>query len=264
MERGSAPLSPAAAISALQWWSDAGVDMLVDEEPRDWLRPVSAPETRPIITSEPASEPALPLAREPVHAPLPAAAPAPVEALPDRLDLFQAHLLESPALPFAAPSAPRVGPSGDPAAGLMVLIDMPAAEDFAAGQLLSGEAGRLFDRMMAAIGRDRSSLYLASLSPLRSPDGRFPEAAARSAAAIARHHIALAQPRAVLLMGGAAARVLTGEPAVQARGRWHAIQTKSGSFKALVTLPPSYLLEQPKGKPLAWADLQMLVEGLTQ
>lgn len=247
VERGSEPLSPAVASSVLQWWADAGVDVMVDEEPRDWLRPKSTPEFA-AIEAAPAAPEVVP------------AAPA----LPDSLDLFQAYLQSSEAIPFAAPSAPRVGPSGDPASGLMIFIDMPAAEDFATGTLLSGEAGQLFDRMLAAIGRDRGSIYLASLSPFRSPNGRFPQAAAAPCAALARHHIALAAPKAVLLMGAACSNILTGQIPAQARGRWHEISTKSGNFKALVTMPPSYLLDQPKAKPLAWADLQMLVEGLTE
>ena len=39
MERGEMSLSPAAAASLLQWWKDAGVDVMIDEAPRDWLRP---------------------------------------------------------------------------------------------------------------------------------------------------------------------------------------------------------------------------------
>ena len=81
MERGNDPIEPAAAASALQWWQEAGVDVLVDEAPRDWLRPKAKP--------------------TPVQA---SAAPA-AEALPDQLELFQAHLRDSAALPFASASA---------------------------------------------------------------------------------------------------------------------------------------------------------------
>ena len=149
MERGNDPFDPAAAASALQWWQDAGVDILVDEIPRDWLRPKAKA--------------------------APAAAPAatPADTLPDQLDLFQAYLRDNSTLPYASASARRVCPAGDPAAGLMIVTDMPAAEDCSTGTLLSGEVGKLFDRMLAAIGRDRESIYLASLSCLRSLDGRF-------------------------------------------------------------------------------------------
>lgn len=240
MERGSEPFSPAAAASALQWWLEAGVDVMVGEAPRDWLRPEPK--------APPPSPPTPPEARE--------------ERLPDQLDLFEAWLRDSETLPFASPSAPRVCPSGDPASGLMIMIEMPATEDCSDGALLSGEAGRLFDRMMAAIGRDRASLYLAALSCVRSPDGRFTSETARQCATVARHHIGLAAPKALLLFGDACSKALLGLPMAKARGRWHEVATHAGPVKTLVTIPPSYLLDQPSAKALAWADLQMLAEGL--
>ena len=165
---------------------------------------------------------------------------------------------------IAVPAAPRVCPAGDPASGLMILADMPTGEDCAAGTLISGEAGRLFDRMLAAIGRSRESVYLAALSCLRSPDGRFSSDSAKQCATLARHHAGLVQPKAVLLFGDACSKALLGLPMSQARGRWHEISTQSGPIKALVTLPPSFLLNQPAAKGLAWADLQMLIEEVNR
>jgi DNA polymerase len=242
MERGSDPFDTAAAASVLQWWADAGVDVLIDEEPRDWLRPKSAPEA-------------------PAASPAPAAAPAQAETeLPGQLDLFHAYLRDSDRLPFAAPAAPRICPSGNPAAGLMILADMPTGEDCAAGTLLSGEVGRLFDRMLAAIGRDRDSIYLAALSCLRSPTGSFTSEAAKQCATLARHQIGLVAPKALLLFGDAAGKALLGLSVAQARGRWHEIATHHGAIKALVTISPKQLLDNPRLKRLAWEDLQMLVE----
>src|SRR3954470_12304450 len=163
----------AEAASLLQWWSDAGVDMTLGKAPRDWLKPEPKPEKA-----------------APAPAPVPAG-----DALPDQLPLFRAWLAESDALPFAAPAAPRGAPAGDPASGLMIVTDMPTSEDCAAGTLIAGEAGRLFDRMLAAIGRDRSSIYLAALSCLRSPTGSFTTDAAKQCATLARHQIGLVAPK---------------------------------------------------------------------
>jgi DNA polymerase len=254
MERGSDPLSPEAAASVLAWWADAGVDVLIDEEPRDWLRP----QPKAVAPAAGAPSKAAPAAR-----PTPAPAPQPdAETPPDQLNLFQAWLRESASLPYAAPAAARVCPSGDPAAGLMILADMPTAEDCGTGALISGETGRLFDRMLAAIGRDRSSIYLAALSCLRSPNGLLATDAAKNCATLARHHIGLAQPKAVLLLGDACSKALLGLPMTQARGRWHEIATQAGSVKALVTISPGQLLSHPAHKKFAWADLQMLIEEL--
>jgi DNA polymerase len=50
----------------------------------------------------------------------------------------------------------------------------------------------------------------------------------------------------------------------QARGRWHEVATHSGPIKTIATLSPSYLISQPGAKAHAWADLQMLMDGLNQ
>lgn len=230
-------MDPAAATSALQWWMDSGVDVLVDEQPRNWLKAKVKPAEQPLAEPPPGG-------------------------LPDQLSFFEDWLKGSADLPYAAPAAPRICPSGDPTSGLMILTAMPEAEDCDSGTLLSGARGRLFDRMLAAIGRDRQSIYLAALSCLRSPDGRFTDAAATRCADLARHHIGLAAPRALLLFGDAPAKALLGQPMAQARGRWHEVATHAGPVKTVVTLPPDYLLSQPSAKAYAWADLLMLREGL--
>ena len=242
-------MAPAEAASLLQWWSEAGVDVLIDETPRDWLR--VKPKPAPALAENSSAGASAPVTTPP-------------EALPDQLELFRTYLRDNAVLPFASPTSKRVCPAGDPAAGLMIMTDMPAAEDCGTGTLLSGEVGRLFDRMLAAIGRDRDSIYLASLSCLRSPDGRFTSGAAQDCARLALHHVGLASPRTLLLFGDACSKSLLGLPMAQARGRWHEIATHAGPIRTIVTLPPSYLLAQPSAKALAWADLQMLMEGLDQ
>lgn len=222
------------AASALSWWQEAGVDTLVAEEPRDWLKPKAAPP--------------------------PAAAPdAALTAteLPDTIDAFQAWW-RTIALPFPTMGA-RLDPAGDPVSGLMVMTDMPAP----GGGWFEGEADPLFDRQMTAIGRDRGNLYLASLSPLRAMQMRFDAAAAQFLAEIARHHIGLVRPRALLLFGDACAQTLLGESVTRARGRWHALETPSGPIRVLATIRPEQVARQPATyRKIVWEDLQMLMKEL--
>ena len=258
MERAGDPISPIVA-SALQWWADAGVDVMIDEAPRDWLRPKEIPDVR---SSRAQSRGA---GAESERTPLDFARDERGGAtLPDQLELFQAWLRDHDRLPYASPAAPRVCPAGDPASGLMMLTDMPAAEDCASGSLLAGAAGRLFDRMLAAIGRDRNSIYLASLSCFRSPDGRLSGPAGTQCATLARHHIGLAAPKALLLFGDPPAKALLGMAMSQARGRWHEVSTHAGPIRTIVTIPPDFLLKQPSAKAHAWADLQLLMQGLQE
>jgi len=220
------------AASALDWWQEAGVDVIVGEEPRDWLNPK---------------------AKEAAGAPEPAPA-----ALPETLDALRAWLAATADIPFASPVAARAAPSGDPGAGLMVMVEMPSDD----GGLISGHAGTLFDKMLVAIGRDRESIYLAPLSPIRTPTGAIDERSAARLAEIARHHIGLAAPRFLLLFGDICGKALLGSAVAGARAKWHEISTPSGPVKALVTIKPEKLVEMPGWKKHAWADLQMLMEEL--
>jgi DNA polymerase len=224
------------AASALEWWSEAGVDTLVDERPRDWLKPKAPPP-----------------AAAPDSISTPAALP---DALPDTLDAFRSWWRTAP-LPYATIGA-RLDPAGDPLAGLMVMTDMPAP----GGGWFEGEADPLFDRMMKAIGRSRDRLCLASLSPARTLSIRLDGASEQYLAGLARHHIGLVRPRALLLFGDMCAQALLGEGVARTRGRWHAVETPAGPVRALATLRPEQVARQPGYRKLVWDDLQMLMQEL--
>jgi uracil-DNA glycosylase family 4 len=238
------------AQSALSWWAEAGVDTLVGEEPRDWLNPTPQAPARATAATATMATMATMAARE-------------EDTPPATLDAFRAWFVDPANLPLGAPAAPRLGPSGDPASGLMLLIDMPGEGDAEAGTLIAGEAGALLDKMLAAIGRSRDSIYLAALSPLRTPSGALDAPMAARLTAIARHHIGLLAPRALLLFGDACAKALTGTAVAGARGRWHDLETPAGAVKTLVTIRPEKLILMPGLKAHAWADLKLLMEGLT-
>ncbi|MGF1550140.1 MAG: uracil-DNA glycosylase family protein [Sphingomonadaceae bacterium] len=237
-------MSEAYAASVLRWWKDAGVDILVEERPRNWLietKPASVPARRPAKPADAAPEP---------------------RALPATLAEFERFLAESGEIPHAAPGAPRLLPQGDPASGLMVLGDMPGVGDFDEGRLFSGETGALFDRMMKAISRSRAQLYLVPLLPCRSPSGRFEEKALERAAELARHHVSLVRPKALLILGDAPSRALTGRSVLTARGEWMDIATAAGPVPALVSFSPAHVEINRSARRPAWEDLQRLAERL--
>lgn len=223
-----------AAASALDWWHDAGVDTLVDEAPRAWL-----------------ASPA------PAHAV--EAAPA-TPALPATLAEFEAWRV-SAAAPDAGWGTP-IAPSGNAASDLMVLLDMPEREDAAAGALLSGEAGGLFDRMLAAIGRDRQTIYLASFAATRPVTRTIAPELAGALTDVARHHIALVRPKRLLVMGDAANRALLGTSAAASGPTYHVVKHDRGQTEAVATFPPRFLLDNPGRKARAWRDLQLLIGGM--
>lgn len=239
-------IDTAIGASALDWWREAGVDALIDEVPRNWL------------ASEP---PPVPLRPAPVaRAEAPA---APVLDFPDTLAAFEAWRL-SDAAPEATWPGARIGAQGSAASGLMILLEMPEREDVP-DKLLSGAPGALFDRMLAAIGRDRASIYLAPMAVVRPISGRIPAEAEASLATLIRAQLRLAAPKALLIIGNAASRAVIGTDVARARGHLHAINHEGGegSATAVASFHPRFLLERPAAKAEAWKDLQLLIRGLS-
>lgn len=224
----------------LSWWQLAGVDVTVDDTPRQWLRTASTPETAPVQTRT---------------APAPTALPATLEALTEWL---------ASAETFPELGTIRLAPTGTTAGGLILLTDMPDQEDLATRTLIAGAAGRLIDGMLGAIGRDRASAYIATLAPGRPATGKIDEKLQEELGRIARHHIALARPRAVLMIGDATIRALTGMGLAPARGKIHPVNLADGTLPAVATFHPRFLLQHPALKADAWADLRMLMEILTK
>jgi DNA polymerase len=180
--------------------------------------------------------------------------------MPANLREFEAWRI-SAAAPDGGWNTP-IAPQGHAGSGLMVLVDMPEREDASTGQLLSGEPGRLFDRMLAAIGRDRQSIYLASLAVARPLSGQVAAEAQDRLAEIARHHIALVRPKRVLLLGDAVSRAVLGTGMAAARQSLHLLNHAGGQSEVVASFHPRLLLDRPAYKAEAWRDLQMVIGGV--
>jgi DNA polymerase len=224
-----------AALSALNWWTEAGVDTLVDDAPRDWLTPAKD------LSGGPSALP-------------PAQKIAERATLPETLEAFRAFLLSDGALPGA--SVGRIDAAGDAASGIAIVVDMPEAEDRTSGKLLSGEIGALFDRMLSAIKLDRSHVYLIPFSPVRPTSQRLGAADIDKLSPLLRHHLALAAPRKVLLLGDAPVQALLGQPAIKARDTVHHLTIGQLEVPIIATIHPRLVNLRRDYRPLVWADLQ--------
>jgi DNA polymerase len=224
----------AEARSALAWWLDAGVDVAVQEAPRDWLKP-AAPKPPP-KTAEPP-----PNVAQPAH---------------ETLSELQSWLASSAQLPLASATARRIMPQGPENAAIMLLTDAPTLEDFAAGQPIGGQSWELAKRMLAAIKIPADQAYSASLSCFHVPGARMSAADREACAEIALRHIRLAKPKRLLLLGDGPAQALLGKPLPQARGHVHKIE----GVRTVATFHPRALINQPSNKSLAWKDLLLLME----
>lgn len=224
----------AEARSALAWWLEAGVDVAVQEQPRDWLKPASA-KPQASVEQQP------PNVAQPTH-----------ETLSD----LQHWLASSVQLPFASATSQRVMPQGPENAAIMLLSEAPALEDFAAAQPIGGDSWELAKRMLAAIRIPVEQAYSASLSCFHAPGSKMSPADREACAEIARRHIRLAKPKRLLLFGDGPSQALLGKPLPQARGHVHKIE----GVRTVATFHPRALINQPSNKSLAWKDLLLLME----
>jgi len=225
----------AEARSALAWWLAAGVDVAIQEEPRNWLKP---PTPRKAAPAEPVPSPNV---SRPSH---------------ETLGELQEWLASSVQLPLASASAKRILPHGPEHAAIMLLSDAPALEDYSAGQPIGGEAWELAKRMLAAIGIAPDEAYCASLSPIYAPGTRLGDTHREDHAEIARDHVRVAKPQRLLLFGDGPSRALLGKPIAQARGHVHKVE----GVRTVATFHPRHLLKRALDKRLAWQDLLLLME----
>lgn len=223
-----------AIASALQWWREAGVDVELQDAPRDWLRP---PAASPTAAATPVSSP-------------------PAQSLPATLEAF-ATWRTGPDAPERAWGVPLVATTGPRSSALMVLIEMPERDDARDGVLLGGACGRLFDRMLGAIGLTRGEVHMASISAARPVSGRIPRDVTAALADVARHYVSLVKPRALLLLGNAPCQVMLGDLCQQTRGGLRPLN-HDGAITAVASFHPQQLIERPQWKAESWKDLQML------
>jgi DNA polymerase len=274
-----------AARELLAFYQEAGVDALVGESPVNrFAEPtMSEARTRP----EPASSPtALSSAAAPSVGPAaiasfsglspaaPVAPPAPeaavmaareaargapnLEVLRDILDHFEGCGLR-------ATASRLVFGDGNPAARVVLIGEAPGRDEDLEGRPFVGRSGKLLDRMLAAIGLDRTSVYIANIVPWRPPGNRTPtpQETAICLPFILRQ-IELVNPDILVCLGNPSTQALLGtkEGITKTRGRWFKFNTGSRDIRAIPTYHPAFLLRSPLQKRFAWRDFLAVQKAL--
>ena len=296
------PMDRDALAALLRWYVDMGIDCVVAETPIDRfvesarsaaLRAAGAAETDPPDAEAPAPQPAL-AKRAPQEAFKKNAAPAPrpdrpaasanaaapaaalsqetivasarelaegaqnLDELRERLRAFDGCALKNAAtqLVFA---------DGAPDARIMLIGEGPGADEDRIGKPFVGRAGQLLDKMLAAIGLNRSSVYIANVVPWRPPGNRAPTPQELALCLpFIRRQIELVAPDFLVLLGASSAQALLGEKEgiMRLRGTWRDYRCGDRIIKALPMLHPAYLLRAPLAKKQTWRDLRSLRAAL--
>ena len=151
---------------------------------------------------------------------------------------------------------------GTPNARVMLIGEAPGAEEDRQGKPFVGPSGQLLDRMLAAIGLDRSAVWITNVVFWRPPGNRPPTAGEIAVCQpFLERQIELLRPRRILFLGGAGARGLLEltEGVTKLRGRPYLYRPAQGEpIPAAVTFHPAYLLRQPLQKRFVWRDLLAL------
>lgn len=144
---------------------------------------------------------------------------------------------------------------GDPDAEWLIVGEAPGAEEDARGEPFVGQAGRLLDAMLSAIGLKRGeNVYITNVLKSRPPNNRNPEADEIAACMpYLRRQIELIRPALIVALGRFAAQSLlaSDEALGRLRGRVHRFQ----DVPLIVTYHPAYLLRNLTDKARAWEDL---------
>jgi uracil-DNA glycosylase len=271
MSRAALPSSPSEtqnALALLRWYVEMGADEAIGAQTSNHLAPP------PVREAVPAPAPAAPLPRpHPVAASPPAAlteslgeaaqSARRLAASADTVGALAAAVAAFDGCALKRTATNTVFADGNPKGPLMIIGEGPGADEDRIGRPFVGRAGQLLDRMLAAIGLDRSSVLITNVVYWRPPGNRTPTAAEiASCLPFVLRHIALVRPKVLVLAGGTAAGALLpqGHGITRLRGRWFDLAIP-GLERPVPTLPmfhPSFLLRTPERKREAWRDLLTL------
>ncbi|BCJ90187.1 uracil-DNA glycosylase [Terrihabitans soli] len=273
------------AVQLLAWYAEMGVDLAMEDEPQDRFAetaaahavtgnasggsPIQASRERPLPTLERAPSERFSGERPPLVVPAAASTPAQDVAVADArsrareaksLDELRSILETYDGVPLKKTATKLVFADGNPQAKVMFVGEAPGMEEDREGLPFVGRAGQLLDKMLTAVGLDRTSVYIANILPWRPPGNRKPTPQETELCLpFARRQIELVNPDILVLLGGTPTSVLLGKDGImKLRGQWHDYEIDGRAIKALPTLHPAFLLRTPSQKKFAWRDFRAL------
>jgi len=235
MESRAAPDLADTYAAAIEWWREAGVDMDYADAPAPWLAEPEGKAAAPIPKVErKATAPVIP------ETPRIGGDPA---TWPATLDEFAAWWLAEPTL---SPAGTRVPPRGFANADLMVIVPVPELGD--GDTLLSGPHGKLVGNMLRAMGIAPEAAYLASALPAHLPHADWAALKAEGMDAVLAHHITIAAPKRLLVLGNDILPLL----GLEKRQGVRDLPLSDSGLQLLSSFAPDNLLANAKARAALW------------
>ena len=173
------------------------------------------------------------------------------------LAALRAEIGECTRCPLHAGRTKLVFGEGNPRARLVFVGEGPGRDEDLSGRPFVGAAGRLLDKITAAIGLGREEVYICNVVKCRPPDNRDPAPdEAATCGPFMRRQLGIIRPAVVVALGRPAAGFLLGTdaPIGQLRGRFHDLD----GIRLMPTYHPAYLLRNAAGKRPVWEDMKQV------
>ena len=234
----NAPSTLADQLAAsLDWWREAGVDQDYSDEITKLL-------------AEGEVEPAKPPPKK-AEAPQEKQAPAPPQIggdnaqFPQSFAGFAPWWVSEPSLDNGNMSK-RLAPRGVQNAKLMVIVPMPEEAD--SDQLLSGNQGKLVSNMLRAMQIAPEASYQAAVLPRHMPFANWSELQQAGLGKVLHHHIQLAAPERILVLGSDILPLL----GLEKRRGVLEIESNGSAIQLLASYAPENLLENARLRADLW------------
>ncbi|WP_321531156.1 uracil-DNA glycosylase [uncultured Desulfuromonas sp.] len=153
--------------------------------------------------------------------------------------------------------------SGNPHAELVFVGEGPGRDEDEQGVPFVGEAGRLLERILFAMGYEREQVYICNVVKCRPPQNRNPQPDEIAACEpFLKQQLASLKPRVIVALGKFATQTLLQQqtPISRLRGNWAEYQ----GIALMPTYHPAYLLRNPGGKRDVWEDMKAVMSRLAQ
>lgn len=183
------------------------------------------------------------------------------EALAETLDAVRQDLGDCRRCGLGASRKNLVYGVGNPNARVLLVGEAPGRDEDLKGEPFVGEAGRLLDRILQAMGMQREEVYICNVLKCRPPHNRDPEPEEiATCEEFLIRQIAAIKPQIIIGLGRFAVHSLLKSriPISRIHGEWQSYQ----GIPLMPTYHPAYLLRNPEGKRDVWEDMKEVMRRL--
>jgi len=156
---------------------------------------------------------------------------------------------------------------GNPNSKIMIIGEGPGANEDKEGLPFVGRAGQLLDKMLFSINLNRKNVYITNVVNYRPPENRKPtKEEVKKYLPFLKKHVEIINPKIIILLGSTALNTIIGDQDVisKARGKWLLKKIGECSTNIIVSFHPAFLMRQPDQKKMAWIDLKMIRQKISE